>query len=175
MSSIFGHDYQGRKNIPIFFFLTRYFPKALVQITKVCVAGNAQHNKELELMDINWSRGKSQDQLNTAMRHMMDHALGHIYEDEPPEVLAAIGQEEGTYTLAKAAWRVLAELELTIEREETKKAASVADVGSKEGIPMPDPAYMEEGSTYAMGNEIFVQREGRWELLCVKSTSGMYD
>lgn len=123
MSSIFGHDYQGRKNIPLFFFLTRYFPKALVEVTKVCVAGNAQHNKELALTDINWSRGKSTDQLNTAMRHMMDHAISGPFDQEPPEVLAAIGVDEasGTYHLAKAAWRILAELELTIEKHQAAK------------------------------------------------------
>lgn len=176
MSSIFGSDYQGRKNIPIFFFLTRYFPKALVQLTKVCVAGNAQHNKELELFDINWARGKSMDQLNTALRHMIDHTTQGPFDKEPPEVLAAIDQEEGTYHLAKAAWRVLAELELTIEREETKKAESVADVGGKEvALPWPDPTGIEEGATCTSGNEVYVVRDGEWKLLCVKSTSGMYD
>lgn len=122
--SIFGHDYKGRKNIPIYFFLTRYFPKALVEVTKVCVAGNAQHNPELALTDINWSRGKSTDQLNTAIRHLMDHAIDGPFDQEPPEVLAAIGDEQpGTYHLAKAAWRVLAALELEIERQEANRTA----------------------------------------------------
>jgi Domain of unknown function (DUF5664) len=122
MSSIFGEGYQQRKNIPLFHFLIRYFPRALVQVTKVCVAGNVQHNPELAPTDINWSRNKSTDQLNTALRHMVDHAMGHIYEDEPPGVLEAIDQPEGTYTLAKAAWRILAELELQIEADEKRKA-----------------------------------------------------
>lgn len=121
--SIFGHDYKGRKNLPIFHFLTRYFPKALVEVTRVCVAGNAQHNKDLELFDINWSRGKSTDQLNTAMRHMMDHAISGPLDEEPPEVLAALGLAEGesTYHLAKAAWRILAALELQIEEDQERK------------------------------------------------------
>lgn len=124
MTSIFGSDYQQRKNIPLFSFLVRYFPDALVEVTKVCVAGNAQHNPELALTDINWSRGKSTDQLNTAMRHMVDHVLAGPIDEEPPEVLAAIDGEEcngGTYHLAKAAWRILAELQTTIEKRRADK------------------------------------------------------
>jgi hypothetical protein len=144
MTSIFGVDYQQRKNVPLFDFLVRYFPKALVQVTKVCVAGNVQHNPEHAPTDIHWSRNKSTDQLNTAMRHMVDHAMGHIYEDEPPEVLAAIHQEEGTYTLAKAAWRVLAALELQVEADEERKAQE-ADIAKAmtayddNGLPVNKP------------------------------------
>lgn len=126
--SIFGHDYKGRKNIPIFHLITRYFPKALVEVTRVCVAGNAQHNPELSLFDINWSRDKSKDQLNTALRHMMDHATSGPLDEEPPEVLAALGLEDGdsTYHLAKAAWRVLAALELEIEARQAEKGEEAA-------------------------------------------------
>lgn len=113
--SIFGQDYKGRKNIPIFTFLTSYFPKAMVELTKVCVAGNMQHNPETEPTAIFWARGKSMDQLNTALRHMMDHAITGAFDEEPPEVQAYIGGN--TRHLAKAAWRILAELELSIERD----------------------------------------------------------
>lgn len=122
--SIFGADYAARKNIPVFNFLTRYFPKALVEVTKVCVAGNVQHNPELAPTDINWTRHKSADQLNTALRHMIDHATSGPIDAEPPEVLAIIdaaGETGGTYHLAKAAWRILAELELTIEERERQR------------------------------------------------------
>lgn len=167
MSSIFGHDYQGRKNLPLFFFLTRYFPKALVEVTKVCVAGNAQHNKELPLFDINWSRGKSTDQLNTALRHMMDHATSGPFDQEPPEVLAAIGADgaSGTYHLAKAAWRILAELELTIEKQQEIKqeelnqlgpVPTASEVTEPYAVQMPAPErvtwygkYGEHGHTYS--------------------------
>lgn len=122
--SIFGHDKQGRKNLPIFFFMTRYFPKALVELTRVCVAGNAQHNPELPLFDIHWARDKSTDQLNTALRHMMDHEISGPFDTEPPEVIAAIntlyGDQHSTYHLAKAAWRILAALELQIEADQAK-------------------------------------------------------
>ncbi len=140
MASIFGHDYKGRKNIPIFSFLTGYFPKAMVEVVKVCVAGNAQHNPESALTDIHWSRQKSTDQLNTAMRHMMDHATTGPIDPEPPEVLAVIGAENGgTYHLAKAIWRLAAELELTIEKRDAEKATAAVRRGvyatGEEGAP----------------------------------------
>jgi hypothetical protein len=111
--SIFGSDYKGRKNLPLYFFLTRYFPKALVEVMKVCIAGNVQHNPELDPTDINWSRGKSTDQLNTAQRHLFDHALSSKFDEEPEAVKKIIGGN--TRHLAKAAWRILAQLELDIE------------------------------------------------------------
>ena len=119
--SIFGHDPKGRKNIPIFFFMTRYFPKALVELTRVCVAGNAQHNPELPLFDINWARDKSTDQLNTAMRHLMDHEISGPFDTEPEDVLLAMKSHgHSTYHLAKAAWRILAALELQIEEDQKR-------------------------------------------------------
>lgn len=124
--SIFGSDYKGRKNQPIFHFLVRYFPKALAEVTKVCVAGNVQHNPELDPTDINWSRDKSTDQLNTAMRHMMDHATSGPFDTEPLSVQKIIGGN--TYHLAKAAWRVLAELELQIERDQAPKPTTLTDI-----------------------------------------------
>lgn len=120
--SIFGSDYKGRKNLPIFNYLTRYFPKATVEIVKVCVAGNVQHNPELDPTDINWSRGKSTDQLNTAMRHMIDHATTGPRDTESLPVQKMIGGN--TYHLAKAAWRIMAELELQIEKDQAEDFAA---------------------------------------------------
>lgn len=119
--SIFGGDYKGRKNLPIFDMMTGYFPKALREVTRVCVGGNVQHNPGEPL---HWSRGKSTDQLNTAVRHLIDHKLGEVFdESDTPEILAAVNavgdlEDERLYHLAKAAWRVLAALELTIEEQE---------------------------------------------------------
>ena len=107
-------DYNARKALPLYDFLTGYFPDAIVELVKVSVAGNAQHNPGEPL---HWARGKSMDQLNTAMRHMFDHGAGHVYDDGtplPPEVLAAIGGEHPMH-LAKAAWRLLAEIQLICE------------------------------------------------------------
>lgn len=110
--------YKARKDLPLFTFLTEYFPDAIVELVKVSVAGNVQHNPGEKM---HWARGKSMDQMNTAMRHIFDHGMGHVYDEEPPEVLACIG-EDGTMHLAKAAWRLLAEIQLICEARERMKA-----------------------------------------------------
>jgi hypothetical protein len=106
---------RGRKAIPLYAFLTGYFPDAIVELVRVAVAGNEQHNPGEPL---HWARGKSMDQLNTAMRHIFDHGQGQTYDTEPEAVRAAIdfeGQGYQTMHLAKAAWRLLAEIQLHCE------------------------------------------------------------
>lgn len=124
MSKLFGSDYEGRKAIPIFEGVLMYFPKALAAVAEVSAAGNKQHNPGQPL---HWARGKSTDQFNTALRHMMDHRMGggrippeqegqEINNGWRPEPM----DEEGVRHLAKAAWRVLAALELAIEEDEAR-------------------------------------------------------
>lgn len=104
--------YNERKALPLFTFLTGYFPDAIVELVKVSVAGNMQHNPGEPL---HWARHKSTDQMNPAVRHIFDHAAGKVYDaDLPPEVLAAIG-EDGIMSLGQAAWRILAEMQLICE------------------------------------------------------------
>jgi len=98
-------DNAERKALPILKWLTEYFPDAIVECVKVSVAGNIQHNPERDPADIVWARGKSMNQLDTAFRHLWDHKLGQTRDSD------------GQYHLAKTAWRALAELQLTIERE----------------------------------------------------------
>lgn len=118
--------YQSRKALPLYTFLTEYFPDAFLELVKVSVAGNVQHNPGEPM---HWARGKSMDQLNTAQRHLFDHGTGTVYDTETLEVLQAIypdAQPEalqalsdagaiGTMHLAKAAWRILAEIQLLCE------------------------------------------------------------
>lgn len=92
-------DPKERKGYPIFTGVIEYFPDALLEVAKVSKLGNDQHNPGQPL---HWAREKSTDQLDAAMRHMIEH--GKIDTD-------------GGYHLAKAAWRLLAELQLEIERE----------------------------------------------------------
>jgi len=102
-------DDKSRKELPIFKWLTEYFPDAIIACVKVSVAGNIQHNPELDPADIKWARGKSTNQMDTAFRHMWDHKLG-VTRDA-----------DGQYHLAKAAWRILAELQLQIEKDAANK------------------------------------------------------
>lgn len=96
-------DDKARKALPIFTGPLMYFPDALLALAAVCKIGNDQHNPGEPL---HWARHKSTDQLNTALRHMMDHGTGTRQDID------------GTWHLAKAAWRVLAELQLSIEESQ---------------------------------------------------------
>ena len=95
-------DDKDRKAIPIFTGFLMYFPDACMAVAEVSRVGNEQHNPGEPL---HWAREKSTDQMNTAQRHMVDHGLKN-YRDT-----------DGTWHLAKAIWRLCAELQLTIERE----------------------------------------------------------
>jgi hypothetical protein len=92
-----------RKALPILTFLTEYFPDAIIELTKLCVAGNIQHNPELAPTDIKWSRAKSADQLNTAFRHIFDRKRGVLKDTD------------GCFHSVKAAWRMMAQAQLDIE------------------------------------------------------------
>ena len=104
------HDAKARKAIPLYTFLTQYFPDAIAELVKVSVAGNAQHNPGQPL---HWARGKSTDQMDAAMRHLFDHGVGIRFG------------ADGQRTLAQAAWRLLAQLQLDLERE-----AAVNELGA---------------------------------------------
>jgi len=102
-------DYHARKALPLYSFYTEYFPLAQIELVKVAVAGNVQHNPGEPL---HWARGKSMDQLNTAFRHLVDHGMGETF-DEDPTIDALTGFK--VMHLAKAAWRILAEIQLLCE------------------------------------------------------------
>lgn len=113
-------DYDERKKWQLWTFLTQYFPDAFLAVVDVAIKGNDQHNPGEPM---HWARGKSMDQMNTAMRHMWDHTRG------------APKDTDGAYHLAKAIWRLSAELQLVIEAEheqlskaEEKDTRPVAEV-----------------------------------------------
>lgn len=115
-------DYDARKAIPLYTFLTGYFPLAIIEMTKVAVEGNKQHNPGEPL---HWARGKSMNQLDTAMRHQFDHGMGKVYDTD------------GCMHLAKAMWRLGAEIQLIKEREAqgaTVMTATEVDEQQREGI-----------------------------------------
>lgn len=114
--SLFPTDDKARKMLPVFSMLTRYFPKAMREITKVCVANNVRYNPDRDPADINWARGKSPDQLGSAFRHLFERTVDNqVFEPVSAEVENATGITS-VYVLAEAAWRVCAALELEIER-----------------------------------------------------------
>jgi hypothetical protein len=97
-------DAKERKKIPIYSGVLKYFPDAIAEIAKVSWAGNEQHNPGEPL---HWAREKSTDQEDTAIRHLME---------------AGKFDTDGLRHTAKAAWRILAMLQLEIEADRAKDA-----------------------------------------------------
>lgn len=93
----FPTDHKTRKGFPITTGVLDYFPDALLAVAAVSKAGNDQHNPGEPL---HWARGKSMDQSDTLVRHLMER--GEIDTD-------------GHRHSAKMAWRALALLQLEIE------------------------------------------------------------
>ncbi len=89
-----------RKALPIYSFMFGYFPDAYLEVVRVAVKGNEQHNPGQPL---HWAREKSTDQMNTAFRHLFDYGKG-VKRDT-----------DGVHHLAKAIWRLSAQLQLELE------------------------------------------------------------
>lgn len=88
---------KARKAIPICTGVLDYFPDALAAVAEVSRLGNEQHNPGQPL---HWARGKSTDQEDCLVRHLLER--GTIDTD-------------GSRHSAKLAWRALAILQLEIE------------------------------------------------------------
>lgn len=90
---------EERKKRPVYSGVIKYFPKALMEVSKVSLAGNKQHHPEKPL---HWDRNKSTDELDALVRHLID--AGKVDDD-------------GILHSAKIAWRALANLEKELERK----------------------------------------------------------
>jgi hypothetical protein len=104
-------DDKARKDLPLWSFMFEYFPDAWLEVVRVSVEGNKQHNPGQPL---HWAREKSTDQLNTAMRHQFDYGTG-----------VKIDSKDGCYHLAKAIWRLMAQLQLDLDLEAKEKKGTV--------------------------------------------------
>jgi hypothetical protein len=98
-------DRDARNALQVWDGCIAYFPDAWAEIAKVSAAGNKQYNFGGTLR---WERSISIDHFNKVMRHMLDHQAGNVID------------ADGCFHLAKAAWRVLAALQLAIEANQTK-------------------------------------------------------
>jgi len=99
---------KARKDIPIFTGMLKYFPDAVAAVAKLSVIGNEQHNPGEPL---HWARGKSTDQHDTLVRHVME--AGTLDADGVPHDV-------------KVAWRALAALQEYLE--ENPWATTVNDI-----------------------------------------------
>lgn len=108
-------DDKARKALPLWTFLIEYFPDAFLAVANVAIQGNIQHNPGEPL---HWDRSKSMDQMNTAFRHTWDYGRG-VKRDT-----------DGQYHLAKAVWRLSAQLQLDIEADENGQPIQVPDLAA---------------------------------------------
>jgi len=101
---------EERKARPVFTGVIKYFPKALMEIARVSLAGNKQHHPDKPL---HWDREKSTDDFDALARHLID--AGTIDDD-------------GIRHTAKVAWRALACLEKELEAMESSKTKLIETV-----------------------------------------------
>ena len=95
-------DRDERNALPVWDGCIAYFPDCWAEIAKVSVLGNKQHGLGAKL---HFARDISTDHWNKVMRHGLDHEAGNIFD------------ADGTYHLAKAAWRARAALQVAIESQ----------------------------------------------------------
>ena len=86
-----------RKEHPVFSGVLKYFPDALMEISKCSLQGQLQHNPDKPLA---WDRTKSSDDLDALTRHLLQ--AGEMDED-------------GILHSTKVAWRSLANLQKELE------------------------------------------------------------
>ena len=90
-------DPKARKDVPLFTGFLAYFPDACAAVAELSRIGNEQHNPGEPL---HWARGKSMDQTDCIVRHLME---------------AGTVDTDGVRHSAKVAWRALANLQLELE------------------------------------------------------------
>jgi hypothetical protein len=96
-------DYIGnrsRKEFPIVTGLLDYFPLACAAVAHVSYVGNQQHSDDPNA-PMQWDRNKSSNEADCFGRHYLDRGSRDV---------------DNCRHLAKAAWRILADLQKEIEK-----------------------------------------------------------
>ena len=88
-----------RKDYPVYTGVVKYFPDALMEVSKVSRIGNEQHHAGEPL---HWDKSKSMDHLDALFRHLIE---------------ADDLDDDGVLHLAKVAWRALAALQTKLEND----------------------------------------------------------
>ena len=120
MSGHLPHDSAERKTYPMYSGLLAYFPAALGRVAHHSYLGNEKHNPGQPL---HHARGKSDDHLDCAARHLTE------------------GDLEG------AAWRILAALQLKCEAEGAPMAPGARN--TPQAKPFPSPTDLPESPVLA--------------------------
>ena len=126
-------DAKQRKDRPVFTGVIKYFPKAIMEIARVSLAGNKQHHPDKPL---HWDREKSTDDFDALARHLID--AGTIDSD-------------GIRHTAKVAWRALACLEKEIESADTSIEQYNRNREVKDHILNPDDIISGTETAYVDG------------------------
>ena len=88
-----------RKDTPVFSGFIKYFPNAIKDVARLSLIANDQHHPNKPL---HWDMNKSKDELDSCMRHLIDHASGIEFD------------EDSVRHLTKCAWRMMGMLERTL-------------------------------------------------------------
>ena len=144
-------DRDARNALPVWDGCIAYFPDCWAEIAKVSVLGNEQHALGAKLR---FARDVSADHANKVMRHMLDHAAGNVMDTD------------GTYHLAKAAWRALAALQVAIEARSALNSTN-GQVNQQNAESDPSAVFRSAGTTVSdRGQESRAERPvegfGQW-------------
>ncbi len=90
-------DAAARKQVPVYSGFVKYFPLAMAEVAQLSRIGNEQHNPGKPL---HWDRSKSGDELDAAMRHLLEAGAMDV---------------DGVRHSTKLAWRAMANLEKELE------------------------------------------------------------
>ena len=110
-------DSKARKEIPLWTFISTYFPKTFVAMAKLSYLANEKHNPGEPM---HWAREKSTDHKDCIARHLLDEE--RLDEFGIPEAVAA-------------AWRACANAELVLEK---------LQITGEECGPLPLPEVTEK-------------------------------
>lgn len=121
-------DPKERKQLQLYTFMFNYFPDAWLEVVRIARLGNEQHNPGEPL---HWARGKSTDQMNAAFNHVFDYGTG------------ARVDSDGGYHLAKAVWRLMAQLQLDIEQDQQDKTVHWTPTPEGYGLNSPPPLHAD--------------------------------
>jgi hypothetical protein len=109
--SVLPIDAADRKAAPVFSGLLAYFPKTAVAVARLSLAGNIQHYGPGK--PLHWNREVSADHQDCMLRHTMQSGT---YD------------ADGILHDVKAAWRALAQCEVTIDRLDRERGYTAAEL-----------------------------------------------
>jgi len=128
--------HEQRKKLPIYSGVLRYFPLALLEVSKVSQAGNDQHHKGEPLW---WDKSKSTDEADALVRHLLE---------------SGTNDTDGIRHTAKVAWRALALLERELENDTKKENIKIAITNSLTKENMTKITLEHEGTKVMIETEV---------------------